>query len=63
MNKPKQKKNIDWSKVIKLCQKHLDTYGTFDYAEDNDDEIYIFEEAMKAIFGEDVFDYINERIE
>lgn len=42
--------NPDWSKLIKTAVSHLPNYG-----DDTDDVHYIYEEAMRAIFGPDIF--------
>lgn len=47
--------NPDWSKLIKTATSHLSTYD-----EDNDDMHYIYEEAMRAIFGPDIFKRLRE---
>ena len=61
MEKPKQLKTINLESLVSTCQQHLDYIDSDDYYEDNDDAHYIYEEAMRTIFGKDVFNYINER--
>tara|TARA_R100001530_G_scaffold26226_4_gene21141 strand:- start:20303 stop:20494 length:192 start_codon:yes stop_codon:yes gene_type:complete len=62
MDKPVQIKEPDFNKLRNLCQLHLDFCASADFHGDNDDGHYIYEEAMEAIFGKDVFKFINERI-
>lgn len=64
MEKPKQlsEKEIDLSGLKGICQQYIEFYDNDDkYYEDNDYSHYIFEKAMTTIFGEDVFDWINQR--
>ena len=51
---PKPLENPDWSKVIQTCQEHLTEYvdGT---NVDSDLPRYVYEAAMVAIFGPDVW--------
>lgn len=52
---------IDLTSLISNCQKHLDSIYSDDYDEDNDYNHYIYSEAMKALFGKDIFDIINKK--
>lgn len=61
MEKPVQKTDVDLTKLRDICQSYLDYLDSDDYHEDNDYKQYIFEEAMKAIFGNDVWKYINSK--
>ena len=54
---PQVRKNIVWDDVVNLCASHLNSYTENGYADDDDKE-YLYEEAMKAVFGDDVFKYI-----
>ncbi len=64
MKKPKQQKDIDLSKVIKKAQLYIDYLASKEFHEDNmhhyEDDI--LSETLKAIYGENVFDYINSKI-
>jgi hypothetical protein len=55
VNYPVPLANPDWSKLINTAVSHLATYD-----EDNDDKHYIYEEAMQAIFGPDIFSRLRE---
>jgi hypothetical protein len=62
MEKPKVLENPDISRLVKICQEYMDFVDNEEeYYEDNNYDHYIFEEAMATIFGERVFDFINER--
>ena len=55
---PKRLENIDWSGVIRTCEK-----SAREHAECNDTDSdmphYIYEEAMRAVFGKDVFERLR----
>jgi hypothetical protein len=60
--KPQQLKEVNLDKLKRICQEYIDFVDNDEeYYEDNDYDHYIFEQAMKTVFGEDVFDYINTR--
>jgi len=59
---PQQLKEVNLDELKKICQEYIDFVNNDEeYHEDNDYKHYIFETAMKSVFGEDVFDYINSR--
>lgn len=49
--------NPDLTRLIEVCKS--DIKEMLDGEEDTDTEHYIYEEAMQAIFGRDVFDRIR----
>jgi hypothetical protein len=62
MLKPKQLEKINLDDLKKICQEYIDFVDNDEeYHEDNDFDQYIFEKAMMTIFGENVFEYINQR--
>jgi hypothetical protein len=62
MEKPKILETPDISRLVKICQEYMDFVDNDEeYYEDNDYDHYIFETAMSTLFGERVFDFINER--
>lgn len=65
MNKPEliHDNKIDLTDLKKQCQEYIDYLSSDDFHEDGDSKRvpYIFESAMKALFGKNVFDYINEQ--
>lgn len=66
MEKPIILKDEDFNlKDLKdTCQGYLDFVDNDkEYNEDNDYSSYIFETAMEALFGKDVFQWVNQRQE
>jgi len=60
--KPQQHESINIGSLRKICQfyiddVHKDGYADYDYVH------YIFEVAMGAVFGEDVWQWINAKQE
>ena len=51
---------IDLTSLRAECQEYIDSIADGSYHEDNDTAHYIFESALKAIYGKDIFNYINE---
>ncbi len=62
MDKPIMLDNPNFECLKKLCQLYIDELDDVGYADD-DTKHYIFEEAMMAFFGKDVWKYINEKTE
>lgn len=56
--KPKERFDKNWDDVIRFCNLHLDCIARRSGYEGNKE--YIYEEAMKAVFGEKVFDFVYE---
>lgn len=64
MEKPKKLKNIDLSKLIEICESYIEFIDNDkEYTEDNDFDHYIFETALEAIYGDDVWEFVNNRQE
>ena len=61
MNKPTQLDVVDLTKLRICCQDYIDFVSSDKYHCDNDFDYYIFEEALIAIFGDDVFDFTNSK--
>lgn len=62
LEKPKQLENVNIQKLREICQEFIDYLDNDrDYDEDHDYDNFIFERAMEVIFGEAIWDYINER--
>lgn len=61
MEKPNPKSIIDYKELNILCQAYLNDIGTDRMSEDEQShkEHYIFEAAIEAIYGSEVWDYIN----
>ncbi len=61
MERPEKKEEIGWGKVIRVadhCMAHLQVERRYP----KDIKQYTFEEVMKAIYGDDVFRWINKRL-
>jgi len=66
MEKPTQLKTeeIDLTGLRKICQNYIDFVDNDNgYHEDNDYAHYLFETAMKTVFGKEVWNFINNRQE
>lgn len=59
--KPKQLDVVNLTNLRDTCQEYIDFVSSDNYYADNDFEHYIYEEALKAIFGNDIFKYINKK--
>ena len=63
MNKPLQKglANVDWSGVVAQAREHVNGIDAGTTSDDNDDLEYLFEEVMKALYGDDYFTWENSK--
>ena len=63
MEKPRVKKFIEAGDIVSAAQDHLDFYDSEDFHEDriNDYEGYLVDAVMKAVFGDNVYDWINSQ--
>lgn len=59
--KPSPLEEPDFSGLISLCKSYLNEVEQRKYPDSNTQH-YIFEEAMKAVYGKDVWDYINHKM-
>lgn len=59
LNKPQPLQNPDFSELITLCQYHLNSIEKNGPNDDSDKEHYIYETALEAVFGQDVWQWIN----
>ena len=57
---PKPVENPDWTEVKKMCQEVISQLAK-DGWRDEDLKHYIYESAMEAVFGKDVFTWMNKR--
>jgi hypothetical protein len=57
--KPLREATPDFTGLIDLCRSHVDDIANGN--EDEDTKQYIYEEAMMAVYGKDIFTWINER--
>ena len=65
MEKPTEKQNVNWNDVAQLAKDYMEYLDSEDACEDTigDYETPIFEAVIMAIYGDDVFKYINKRID
>lgn len=64
VEKPEQIKEPDLDALRRICQDYIDFIDDDSrYHEDNDYNQYVFETALKTIFGENVYQFINNRRE
>lgn len=60
--KPRQLETVDLMHLRKSCQAQIDCIAVHGDYDDNDADHYIYEAAMTAIFGKDVFKWINQKL-
>ena len=59
--RPKPVANPDWSHVQQLCEENIEHLAAHGY-EPKDMDHYIYEAAIEAVFGKNVWVWINERL-
>lgn len=57
---PKLVKNPKWDVVIELAKGVVESVSIGEVDGSNDDEHYMYEEVMKALYGPKYFDWHNE---
>jgi hypothetical protein len=57
---PQKFSEIKWGKLIHACETIIKQIKKEKYEHDDNPQ-YVYEEAMTAIFGENVFDWINDQ--
>jgi len=57
---PLEEWNRDFSKVRKACETHIQELMNGEV--DTDAEHYIYETAMEAFYGKDVWDWVNKML-
>lgn len=60
--KPTPLRNIDWKDVKRLCIRYIEDMGLDEDDVDEDYPIYIYEAAIEAVFGGEVWKWINARL-
>jgi hypothetical protein len=58
--KPKPIESPDWTGVQATCESYVEALFRRGYV-DSDDKQWIFEAAMEAVFGKDVWPWVNSR--
>lgn len=62
LRKPTQLQEVDLENLRKICQEYIDFVDNDEeFHEDNDYDNSIFEVAMSTFFGENVWEFINNR--
>ena len=51
-------KDVDWGEVYDDAVTHIEQMGTED--EEHDDKQYIYEDVMRAIYSDTIWEYINK---
>lgn len=58
--RPEFLSQIDVQAILKSCENYMDYLHSENYHEDNDYSQYMFEDMMKAVYGNNIFKYINK---
>lgn len=59
-DKPVQVASPDFTALQKVCQDYIDALAKDGYDADDDFDHYIYEEAITAFFGKEVWRFIND---
>lgn len=61
---PKMLNEIDLTHLKERCKEYIEIISNADHCDDEliDPEHYIFEEAMEALYGKDIWNFINKNI-
>lgn len=59
-NSKPQQINPNYEQLKKTCSNYIDFVASPKYHEDNDWEIWIYEVAMEALYGDKIWDWIND---
>lgn len=62
MNKPELLPEPDLTDLRDTVKGYIDFVDRPDYHEDNDYKYYIFEAAITAMYGKEVWDWISEKM-
>lgn len=60
-NRPRPLSNIDTEAIIKFAESLINDYVEFGYSKD--DEHYAYETLLMAVYGPDIFNWVNEHNE
>jgi len=61
MDRPILKANPNFQQIVEICEQYMESLDTDLPLKDG--KYYIYEVALIALYGEDVFDWINEQDE
>jgi len=56
------RRSFNYTKLEKVCQEYIDMIASHKHYDLNDMEHYIFEAALEMLFGESVWDWVNEKL-
>lgn len=62
-DKPKRISAQNMTILYKTCEEVINDIWSGEYHDDNDDQRYVYEAAMQALFGNDIFEKIKKRLE
>jgi hypothetical protein len=64
MQKPEQLQQFNLDELLLQCEQYMNDIESGELHEDGQSDLqhYIFEAAMKAFYGPDVFDWINSKL-
>lgn len=62
MDKPTALPNPDFAELLEQCQKYIDFMASDEYYSDNDYAHYIYEATIEAVYGPDVWKWINTQV-
>lgn len=54
---------ISLDKLKDICKEYIDFIEGDEFSADNDFETYISERALTTLFGDNVFEFINEKLQ
>lgn len=57
--RPQPLDNPKFGRLIDTVEDYMHYCHNEDYCEDNDYRQYVFEEALAAVYGPDIFTYLN----
>lgn len=60
LNKPEPVKNPNFNNLIEQCVDYIDQIEEHEWI-DSDWSHYVTEEALKAVFGKDIYEWINKK--
>jgi hypothetical protein len=52
-------KKPHYGRILASVERHIKYLASADYHDDNNEVDYIYEDVMKAMYGNDIFDWIN----
>jgi len=56
---PKKLDNPDWTQIVTVCEEYINCLANKGYASTDTDH-FIFETVLTAVYGKDIWDFVNE---